>query len=680
MKKFIFLIGLLLTTFSFSAQIVKPVKWTSRVENLGNNELRLVFEAAIDADWHVYSQYTPDGGPLPLEAIFKDEKGNYERIGKLTESQTRRQYNDIFEVDELFFENKATLTQKVRIVNPDFRNLNVTLQYQVCKEVCINDKASFEFAVPKMEIAAPKTAVAVEKSTGAETHETVATVADTVDGADVSIAPETAPPTTRASSAISPETTEDRSLWGIFIIAFLSGFAALLTPCVFPLIPMTVSFFTKTSKTRAAGVRNAITYGISIIVIYVVLGSLVTAIFGADALNALATDVWFNLIFFVLLVVFAVSFLGAFEIMLPNSWASKVDKQADRGGIVGILFMALALAIVSFSCTGPIVGTLLFEAASQGGIGPIVGMFGFSLALALPFMLFAMFPGWLNSLPRSGGWLNTVKVSLGFLELALAFKFLSNADLVLQLHLLERELFIAIWIAIFGTWTLYLFGKIRTPHDSDLPFLSVGRLLLGVLTLTFTIYLVPGLWGAPLKLISAFPPPMEYSESPLGVGGSAAAFEGELPKGAKRAHNMIVFMDYEDGLAYAKETGKPAMLDFTGYACVNCRKMENNVWTRPDVFEVLKNDLVIISLYVDDKRKLPENEQFISELTGEKIETTGDKWTDFMLSRYNTNTQPLYVLVDPDGNDISETTISYVGADEYLAWLRKGLNRFKTRK
>src|SRR5690606_10849276 len=258
-------------------------------------------------------------------------------------------------------------------------------------------------------------------------------------------------------------------------------------------------------------------------------------IFGADALNALATDVWFNLIFFVLLVVFAVSFLGAFEIMLPNSWASKVDKQADRGGIVGILFMALALAIVSFSCTGPIVGTLLFEAASQGGIGPIVGMLGFSLALALPFMLFAMFPGWLNSLPRSGGWLNTVKVSLGFLELALAFKFLSNADLVLQLHLLEREVFIAIWIAIFGTWTLYLFGKIRTPHDSDLPFLSVGRLLLGVLTLTFTIYLIPGLWGAPLKLISAFPPPMEYSESPLGVGGSAAAFEGELPKGAKRA-------------------------------------------------------------------------------------------------------------------------------------------------
>src|SRR5690606_25000102 len=305
MKKFIFLIGLLLTAFSFSAQIVKPVKWTSRVENLGNNELRLVFEATIEPDWHVYSQYTPDGGPLPLEAIFTDEKGNYERIGKLTESQTRRQYNDIFEVDELFFENKATLTQKVRIVNPDFRNLKVRLEYQVCKEVCINDKASFDFAVPKMEKVAAKPAVAVEKPSGTEPAGASTTVPDTLDSADLSLVPENEPPTTRASSAISTD-TENRSLWGIFIIAFLSGFAALLTPCVFPLIPMTVSFFTKTSKTRAAGVRNAITYGISIIVIYVVLGSLVTAIFGADALNALATDVWFNLIFFVLLVVFAV--------------------------------------------------------------------------------------------------------------------------------------------------------------------------------------------------------------------------------------------------------------------------------------------------------------------------------------------------------------------------------------
>jgi len=377
-------------------------------------------------------------------------------------------------------------------------------------------------------------------------------------------------------------------------------------------------------------------------------------------------------------VIFAASFLGAFEIMLPNSWANKVDRQADRGGIIGILFMALALTIVTFSCTGPIVGTLLFEAASKGVIGPIVGMFGFSLAIALPFMLFAMFPGWLNSLPKSGGWLNTVKVFLGFLELALAFKFLSNADMVLQLHLLEREVFIAIWIAIFGTLALYLFGKISLPHDSPTPFISVGRLLLGLLVLTFTIYLIPGLWGAPLKIISAFPPPMEYSESPRGFGGGArTANLPELPAGAKFGpHDIITFHDYEDGLAYAKEVNKPIMLDFTGHACVNCRKMEINVWSDPEILKILQNEVVVISLYVDERIDLPESEQFVSEYSGEKIVTVGDKWTDFMLSKYKTNAQPLYVLTDTNGNQLGETA-SYTSAENYLAWLKSGIARFK---
>ena len=445
---------------------------------------------------------------------------------------------------------------------------------------------------------------------------------------------------------------------------------------------MTVSFFTKQSKTKAAGIRNAITYGISIIVIYVALGSIVTAVFGADALNDLATNVWFNLIFFVLLVFFATSFLGAFEIMLPNSWANKVDRQADRGGIVGILFMALALAIVSFSCTGPIVGTLLFEAASQGGIGPIVGMFGFSLALALPFMLFAMFPGWLNTLPKSGGWLNTVKVFLGFLELALAFKFLSNADLVLQLHILEREVFLAIWIAIFGALALYLFGKITLPHDSPLPFISVGRLMMGLLILTFTIYLIPGLWGAPLKIISAFPPPMTYSESPNGVGNTAGGGGAlaKLPEGAKYGpHNLITFDDYDQGLAYAKSVNKPILLDFTGHACVNCRKMENNVWSDKVILPILREDVVLISLYVDDKRPLPKDKQFYSKETDSEIETIGDKWTDFMITKYKTNTQPLYVLTDLEGNSLnkSDESISYVSVDEYLVWLKGGIENFK---
>jgi thiol:disulfide interchange protein DsbD len=479
--------------------------------------------------------------------------------------------------------------------------------------------------------------------------------------------------------AKQPVKETKKGLWSIFFLAFLGGFAALLTPCVFPMIPMTVSFFTKQSKTPAEGKRNAIIYGISIILIYVVLGLAVTGIFGADALNALSTDVWFNVIFFVLLVVFATSFLGAFEIMLPNSWANKVDRQADRGGIIGILFMALALAIVSFSCTGPIVGTLLVESASKGGIAPVVGMLGFSSALALPFMLFAMFPGWLHSLPKSGGWLNTVKVSLGFLELALALKFLSNADLVLQLHWLEREVFLALWIAIFGIWGLYLLGKITLPHDSPLSHISVGRLSLAVVVLSFTVYMIPGLWGAPLKLISAFPPPPTYSESPNGVGGSNAA-ESNLPVGAEIGpHNLMMFTDYDKGMAYAKQVNKPVLLDFTGRACVNCRKMENNVWSEENVLKILKNEVVLISLFADDKRPLPSHEQYVSKITGASIETIGDKWTEFMITKYNTNTQPLYVMVDNEGNNLnSETPTTSYDPDVklYENWLKNGIAHF----
>ncbi len=374
------------------------------------------------------------------------------------------------------------------------------------------------------------------------------------------------------------------------------------------MIPMTVSFFTKQSKTKAIGIRNAILFGVSIVFLYVLLGTVVTSIFGADSLNALSTNVWFNIIFFLLLIVFAVSFLGAFEITLPSSWGTKVDSQADRGGLIGIFFMALALAIVSFSCTGPIVGTALVAAAAQGGIAPVISMLGFSLAIALPFSLFAAFPGWMNSLPKSGGWLNTVKVFLGFLELALAFKFLSNADLVLQGHWLEREVFIAIWITIFGALALYLFGKIKLPHDSDLPHISVGRLSLGLVVMTFTIYMIPGLWGAPLKLISGFPPPMHYSESSYGVGYTKLSDAGmgtqiEIPKGAHLGpHDIISFLDYEEGMAYAKKINKPVMIDFTGHACVNCRKMEERVWSDSRVLQILKNDIVLISLYVDDKR------------------------------------------------------------------------------
>ena len=667
MKKIIFSLLILLAFAKGNAQILDPVKWTTKIEKKSATNYILTFNGIIEDNWHMYSQFTPEGGPLPLEVIFKNQKGNFNLVGKAKEGKTTTAYNDVFEVNETFFVKNAQIQQEITILNPKISKVEVDLNYQVCKESCINLEKKFSFTLPAIVKTEVETiAIDTAKNVAATSKPEVTTA----DVEPVSIAKET---------PSKPE--KQKGLWSIFFIAFLSGFAALLTPCVFPMIPMTVSFFTKQSRNRAAGIRNAIIYAISIILIYVILGLLVTWIFGADALNALSTNVWFNIIFFLLLVVFATSFLGAFEIMLPNSWATKVDRQADRGGIVGILFMALALAIVSFSCTGPIVGTLLVEAASKGGIAPIVGMFGFSLALALPFMLFAMFPSWLHSLPKSGGWLNTVKVVLGFLELALAFKFLSNADLVLQLHLLEREVFLAIWIAIFGTLSLYLFGKITMPHDSPMTHISVGKLLLGLLTLTFTIYMIPGLWGAPLKLINAFPPPMEYSESPFGVGGSAGnSSAAVLPEGAKLGpHQIVVFEDYEKGLAYAKTVNKPIMLDFTGYACVNCRKMENNVWSDSRILSILKNDVVLISLYVDDKRELPKSEQHISKTTGSEIETVGDKWADFMISKYKTNTQPLYVLTDLEGNSLNETTptISYVGVDEYESWLKSGISAFQ---
>ena len=667
MRKIIFSLLIFLAFAKGNAQILDPVKWTTKIEKKSATNYVLIFNGVIEDDWHMYSQFTPEGGPLPLEVIFKNQKGNFNLIGKAQESKTRTAYNDVFEVNETFFEKKVQIQQQIQVLNPKTAKIEVDLNYQVCKEVCINQEKNFSFTLPSVSASEVET-IAVDTTNSnlmASKPEEIKEV--------VLPSPE--------SKVVAPKPEKQRGLWSIFFIAFLSGFAALLTPCVFPMIPMTVSFFTKQSKSRAAGIRHAIIYGISIILIYVILGLLVTWIFGADALNALSTNVWFNIIFFVLLVVFATSFLGAFEIMLPNSWANKVDSQADRGGIIGILFMALALAIVSFSCTGPIVGTLLVEAASKGGIAPVIGMFGFSLALALPFMLFAMFPGWLHSLPKSGGWLNTVKVVLGFLELALAFKFLSNADLVLQLHLLEREVFLAIWIAIFGTLAFYLFGKITLPHDSPIAHISVGRLSLGLLVLSFTIYMIPGLWGAPLMLINAFPPPMEYSESPLGVGGSGnSASMGILPEGAKLGpHQIMVFEDYDKGLAYAKTVNKPIMLDFTGYACVNCRKMENNVWSDPRVLSILKNEVVLISLYVDDKRELPKSEQHVSKTTGSEIETVGDKWTDFMISKYKTNTQPLYVLTDLEGNNLNQDkpTISYVGVDEYESWLKAGVSMFK---
>ncbi len=675
MKKILFLLLAFLAFTTGNSQMKKPVKWTAKTEKISDTEFNLIMNASIEEGWHMYSQFTPEGGPLAITLTFKNQKGNFELIGKAKETPYKKQFNKDFEVDEYYFENKATLTQKVKIINPKTAKIVVNVDFQACQNVCVNDNVDLTFEnfnsnstqISDTVTEIPPITIAVADSVNSS-QKVVDSVA-TKDGKKT------------ATASVATESKGEKGLWEIFFLAFFSGFLALLTPCVFPMIPMTVSFFTKQSKTKAKGISNAIIYGISIILIYVVLGLIITAIFGADALNALSTNVWFNIIFFVLLVFFATSFLGAFEIMLPNSWANKVDRQADRGGFVGIIFMALALAIVSFSCTGPIVGTLLVQAASKGGIAPVIGMLGFSTAIALPFMLFALFPAWMHSLPKSGGWLNTVKVSLGFLELALAFKFLSNADLVLQLHWFERETFLAIWIAIFGVWGIYLLGKITLPHDSPITHISVGRLMMGLLVLSFTFYMIPGLWGAPLKLISAFPPPETYSESPSGIGSSKIVSTEKLPDGAEIGpHGLVLFTDYDKGLAYAKEVNKPVLLDFTGHACVNCRKMENNVWSDEHVLKILKNDVVLISLFADDKRPLPKNEQFISKSTGSEIETIGDKWTDFMITKYKTNTQPLYVLVDTEGNNLNSVTptTSYdPDVKLYENWLKEGISNFK---
>ncbi|MFY0630222.1 MAG: thioredoxin family protein [Flavobacteriaceae bacterium] len=653
MKK-LALLFVLFTTWIGQSQILEPVKWETHVEKISDTEYDLVMTAAIEMGWHVYSQYTDLNGSQPIVISKNNEKDGFTLVGKAVESDTIKKYNKVFEVYETYFDDKAVLKQRIKLTDESLSEVSIFLEGQVCKDVCLQIGEDFTFKLKRK----------TTKKSEVKTAEKVVT----------------------SINNDTDDNSSNRSLLTIFIIAFFSGFAALLTPCVFPMIPMTVSFFTKQSKSKAAGIRNAIIYGISIIVIYVLLGILVSLIFGPDALNALSTNVWFNIIFFLLLIIFAVSFLGAFEIVLPSSWGTKVDKQADRGGLIGIFFMALALAIVSFSCTGPIVGTLLVEAAAGGSqIGPIVGMLGFSLAIALPFTLFAAFPGWMNSLPKSGGWLNTVKVVLGFLELALAFKFLSNADLVLQLHLLEREVFIAIWIAIFGALAFYLFGKIQLPHDSPIKHISVGRLSLGLIALSFTIYMVPGLWGAPLNLISAFPPPQHYSESPYGVGytklgGGGSASHSDIPDGAHLMppNDILAFNDYDKGLAYAKKVGKPVMIDFTGHACVNCRNMEQKVWIKPAVLKMLKNDVILISLYVDDKRRLEDNEVLDSKLRpGKKLRTIGQKWSEFQTIRYKANAQPYYVLMGHDEQNLNKPVAYTPDVQEYTDWLKDGISKFK---
>ena len=650
--KLTFFITLFFIAFLSQAQVLNPVTWTGETQKISETEYNLVFKAEIKEHWHLYSQDMPEGGALPTEFIYDSlsQINNYKLIGKTKESPYITAFDKVFEMDLNYFDKEATFSQKIEVLNPELTSIDVEASFQACDdERCIYQSKILTFDLTNATLV-------TENSLDTEVKEL---------NAD----------------------KESKGLLGIFFTAFFLGFLVLLTPCVFPMIPMTVSYFTKQSKTRASGIKNALLYGFFIIVIYTLLGTAISAIFGSNAMYEFSTGVTFNAIMFIALMIFAFSFMGAFEIMLPNSWVNKVDSGANRGGVVGIFFMALALAVVSFSCTFPIAGTALLDAATKGGIAPIVSMLGFSSAIALPFGLFAFFPSWLNSLPKSGGWLNTVKVVLGFLELAFAFKFLSMIDLVLEWHFLEREIFLAIWIAIFGTLGLYLLGKIKLPHDSPLEHISVGRLSMAILALSFTLYMLPGLWGAPLELISGFPPPLSTnSESPYGVGyfknESKTYTMGEskikaLPEGAHFGPNdLVAFHDYEVGLAYAKKVNKPVMLDFTGITCVNCRKMEERVWVEDVIYNVLNDQIVLISLYVDDRTKLPKDQQYDSEITGNTIKTIGHKWLELQQKRYNTNAQPLYVILNTNGEDISEPIGYTPDVEEYYDWLIKGVDSF----
>ena len=669
MKKFL-IIFLTLISVIASAQIFIPVEWEFSQKQLSDTEIELQFKANIDDGWHLYSQFIGDDGALPTTFTFFNE-GGYKLIDGVAEGQPIEEFDPMYDMVLKYFGDEAIFSQKIKVTSAEDFKLNGDVYFMACNDVkCSPPEAvEFSFTIKGLEEVVIDEALVITEKEAANPAED--------------------------KEELKEESSEDNSsnnesMWGLFFLAFLSGCAALLTPCVFPMIPMTVSFFTKQSTTKAKGIANAIIYGISIIVIYVLLGTIVTAFFGSSFLNELATGFWANIFFFVFIMIFAISFLGAFEIQLPASWTNKSVEAEGKGGLIGIFFMAFTLALVSFSCTGPIVGTLLVEAASGGYMGPIIGMLGFSLALALPFALFAAFPGWLNSLPKSGGWLNTVKVFIGFLELALALKFLSMADMAIGGHYIERELFLAIWIGIFLALALYLFGFIKLPHDTPVKYLSVGRTLLATFTLVFVIYLIPGLWGAPLKLISGFDPPKHnYSESPTGFGGGAMSPQSLTEKSELGPHGIYLFHNnLEEGLRYAKESNKPVLLDFTGINCVNCRRMENKVWGESGVIEILKNELVVISLDVDNHAiKLPkEDQKWVVNVRGEReqLKTIGKKWGHLQASRYKTNTQPYYRMVIPlDGEEYTDIKVGsadyehHGNSDDFQKWLESAISAYE---
>ena len=650
-----FLVGILPTI----AQIQEPVQFQTTLKTLSESEVEIVFNGSIDAGWHVYSTDLPSGGPI--SATFNvDQIQGAELVGGLVpQGKEIKKFDKLFEMEVRYMEHTATFVQKLKITDEKFF-IEGYLEYGACNdENCLPpSEVPFSFKGVKPAIQGTSDEVAQVEETPDSTPAPAV-----LEQSEVSTSNYWAPVIDKLN-AFGEETadTANQSWIYIFFAGFIGGLLALFTPCVWPIIPMTVSFFLKRTKDKKKGIRDAWTYGASIVVIYVTLGLAITLIFGASALNALSTNAVFNILFFLMLVVFAASFFGAFEITLPSKWSNAVDSKAEQtSGLLSIFLMAFTLSLVSFSCTGPIIGFLLVEVSTTGSVvAPAIGMLGFALALALPFTLFAMFPSWLKSMPKSGGWMNVIKVTLGFLELAFALKFLSVADLAYGWRILDRETFLALWIVIFGLLGFYLLGKIKFPHDDDDTTVSVPRFFMALASLAFAVYMIPGLWGAPLKAVSAFAPPMSTQDFNLYKNEVHAQFD-----------------DYDAGMEYAQRTGKPVMLDFTGYGCVNCRKMELAVWTDQKVSDIMKNDYVLITLYVDNKTPLPEHIKVMENGKERTLRTLGDKWSYLQRVKFGANAQPFYVLIDNEGNPLNKSYSYDEDIDKYVDFLETGLKNYR---
>ena len=723
--------------------IVKPLHWHLSSEKTGDDTYNLIFEADIDDGWHLYSQFNDPMASLPIEFEWKDAKdakhpnGKYEVIGHAKEINTHKAYNKTFKATETFFSKHAKLIQPIKLLDKNHTKIQVTLFGQTCKESCIQVEEHFTFDLNKAKVKASakndnnttknnQTATAVNNKTADNKQDTkpkndVKPVSDNK--------PEKADEKNTASESQSGDTKKDditeggkytpipigkkqgeqvaethnktkdpekkKTNWSIFWTAFIAGLFVLFTPCIFPMIPLTISFFTKQSEKSTQGKRNALVYALSIVLIYVAFSLPFHLLEKVDSgmFTAMATNTWVNLFFFAIFILFALNLFGVEKLdpvrLIPNSWVSSADKQSSKGGIFAGFFMALTLVIVSFSCTGPALGFILGNAASgsEGAMTFTYAMLGFGLGIAIPFGVFAFFPALLKALPQSGAWLNSVKVVFGFIELAFAFKFLSNADLVNQWHILHREVFIALWIAISLSMAMYLFGKIRLPHDAPTESIGVFRFLLAIITLTFALYLLPGLWGAPLNVISGFPPPIKYAESKYGVGNTnrisanMTQTQETLPEGAEYGpNNIMLFEDYDLAMNYAKKVNKPLMIDFTGRACQNCRLMEENVWSKEKILHILNNEVVLVSLFTDQDTDLPEDQQYISKYSGDKVTTVGKKWREMETFVYKNNSQPLHVIIDHNEKPMN-TPVGYTpDIETYYNWLRSGIDAFNKQK